>query len=61
MKNSKRLFILIEAVLAVMVMVLAFVMLRERNGKDLDKVSVIIQNSDDGQWSAFKYGLRMAA
>lgn len=48
MKNSKRLFILIEAVLAVMVMVLAFVMLRERNGKDLDKVSVIIQNSDDG-------------
>ena len=61
MKNSKRLFILIEAVLAVMVMVLAFVMLRERNGQDLDKVSVIIQNSDDGQWSAFKYGLRMAA
>ena len=61
MKNSKRLFILIEAVLAVMVMVLAFVMFRERNGKDLDKVSVIIQNSDDGQWSAFKYGLRMAA
>ncbi len=61
MKNSKRLFILIEAVLAVMVVILAAVMLREKNGKALDKVSVIIQNSDDNQWSAFKYGLRMAA
>ena len=61
MKNSKRLFILIEAVLAAMVIVLAFVMLQEKNGRDLDKVSVIIQNSDDNQWSAFKYGLRMAA
>ena len=60
MKNSKRLFILIEAVLAAMVIVLAFVMLQEKNGRDLDKVSVIIQNSDDNQWSAFKYGLRMA-
>ena len=44
-----------------MVIVLAFVMLQEKNGRDLDKVSVIIQNSDDNQWSAFKYGLRMAA
>ena len=61
MKNSKRLFILIEAVLAVMVVILAAVMLREKNGKALDKVSVIIQNSDDNQWFAFKYGLRMAA
>lgn len=61
MKNSKRLFILIEAVLAVMVVILAAVMLREKNGKALDKVSVIIQDSDDNQWSAFRYGLRMAA
>ena len=25
------------------------------------RVSVIIQDSDDSQWSAFKYGLRLAA
>lgn len=49
MKNSKRLFILIEAVLAAMVIVLAFVMLQEKNGRDLDKVSVIIPNSDDNR------------
>ena len=35
MKNSKRLFILIEAVLAVMVVILAAVMLREKNEKHL--------------------------
>lgn len=61
MKNSKKTFILIEVFLAVMVIVLAFMMLQGRNRKELDKVSVIIRNSDDNQWAAFKYGLRMAA
>ncbi len=61
MKNDKKVFILIEIVLAVMVLVMAVVMLREKTGKDLEKVSVIIQNSDDNQWSAFIYGLKMAA
>lgn len=61
MKNGKKMFISIEVVLAIMVLALAFTMLRERNGKDLHKVSVIIQNSDDNQWAAFKYGLKMAA
>lgn len=61
MKNDKKVFILIETVLAVMVLVMALVMLREKTEKDFDKVSVIIQNSDDNQWSAFMYGLKMAA
>lgn len=59
--NSKKTFILIEAVLALMAAVAAFGMFREKNDRKLDKVSVIVQNSDSNQWSAFKYGLKMAA
>lgn len=61
MKNSKKRFICLEAVLAVMVAVLAFLMYREQKGEPLRKVSVILPDSDSGQWSAFRYGLRMAA
>ena len=61
MKNDKKMFILVEAILAMLVAILAFMMIQEKNGKNLDRVSVIIQNSDDSQWSEFKYGLKMAA
>lgn len=61
MKNDKKLFILIELVLAGVVVILAFLMLRGRAGKEPEKVSVVIQNSDDSQWAAFLYGLKMAA
>lgn len=61
MKNSKKVFILTEAVLGVLVLILAVIMLLDRNGKEPYKVSVIIENSEDNQWAAFRYGLRMAA
>lgn len=61
MKSSKKMFILTEAVLAAMVLVVAIGMFRGRGGEERGKVSVIIQNSDDGRWASFKYGLRMAA
>lgn len=61
MKNSRKYFILIETVLAVIVLALAFILIREKSGKSYKKVSVIVQNSDDNQWSAFKYGLKLAA
>lgn len=61
MKNSKKVFILTEAVLGVLVLILAVIMLLDRNGKEPYKVSVIIGNSEDNQWAAFRYGLRMAA
>lgn len=61
MKNSRKIFICIEAALAIMVIILASIMFRERNGKEIKKVSVIVQNSDDSGWSAFRYGLKMAA
>ncbi len=61
MKNSKKMFILTEIILAGMVIIVAFAMFQEKIGEERGKVSVIIQNSDDNQWDAFKYGLRMAA
>lgn len=61
MKNSRRIFILTEIALGIMLIVLSLLMIRERNGADKDKISVIIENSEDNQWSAFKYGLQMAA
>lgn len=54
-------FIFIEAVLGTMVLFLAFLMLREKNVDKRYQISVIVENADDTQWSAFKYGLKMAA
>lgn len=61
MKKDKKMFILMEAVLGTMVIVLSFVMLQGNNEKQRYKISVIVENADDNQWSAFKYGLKMAA
>lgn len=61
MKTSRKWYILLEAGLAAVIIILAFVMIWGKEGKEPRKVSVIIQNSDDTQWSAFRYGLKMAA
>ena len=61
MKSNKRMFILTEAALGVMVIIAAVGMLWGKSGEERGKVSVIIQGSDDSRWAAFKYGLRMAA
>lgn len=61
MKKDKRYFILIELILAGMVLVLSFVMLQGKYGNRQDRVSVIVQDSEDGQWAAFRYGLKKAA
>lgn len=61
MKNSKKVFLLIEIILGTMVMIMAFFMIRERSGENSERISVIIQKSDDNQWTAFQYGLKMAA
>lgn len=54
-------FILIETLLALAVILLVFTMFLEKSGKAPYRISVVIQNSDDSQWSALKYGLKMAA
>lgn len=61
MNKSKRIFVIMELVLPGLVIMMAFIIFRERSGKALGKISVIIQDSDDNRWSAFKYGLKMAA
>lgn len=61
MKNSKKVFLLIEVVLGIMVIIMAFFMIRERSGENLERISVTVQKSDDNQWTAFQYGLKMAA
>lgn len=61
MNSSKRYFIMIEMVLGLMVLVLAVMMLGENSRDTLGRVSVIVRDSDDAQWAAFKYGVRMAA
>lgn len=61
MRNNKKTVILIEVVLAIMVIILAILMVGDKRGETLGKVSVIVQDPDDNQWSAFKYGLKMAA
>ena len=49
MKNGKKIFILVETFLGLMVFVLVMFMFLEKNEKKQEKISVIIQNSDDSQ------------
>ena len=61
MINSKKWFYTLEVVLAVIVGILTVTMMREKNARDFKKIIVIVQNADDHRWSAFSYGLKMAA
>lgn len=61
MKNSKKEFIMTEAVLGLLIVIVALMMFQEKSRTKYEKVSVILQDSDDSRWSALKYGLRMAA
>ena len=47
--NSKKIFFIIEFVLAVLVIILALMMLQEKNGNDLSRVSVVVPDSDHTQ------------
>lgn len=61
MMNNQKGFVLTEVILMIMVIGLALMMISGQNKKALDKVSVILENAGDSQWSALKYGLKMAA
>ncbi len=58
---SKKWFVIIEVILAVVAAVLAFIVIREQSVKNIHKVSVILPDSEARYWSAFRYGLKMAA
>lgn len=61
LRNSKKWFLTIEAVIVAVVLALAVILLLEKNREKNYKISVIVQDSDSSQWSAFKYGLKKAA
>lgn len=49
MKDNKKIFILTEAVLAILVLFLVSIILWEKIGDDCIRVSVVVQDPDDGQ------------
>lgn len=61
MKDNKKIFVLIESVLAIMLVLLVARMFWEKSGEGRYRVAVVVQDSDGSQWSAFQYGLKRAA
>lgn len=61
MKHSSRVFILTEIILGIMVITMTFIMIRGESGESIGRVSVIVRNVEDNRFSAFRYGLKMAA
>ena len=57
MKSGKRSFILTEIILGMLVVILAFFMLYNKNEDKTERIAVIIPDIEESQWSAFKYGL----
>lgn len=60
-KKNRKIFVITEVILGILVIVLIWLMLWENKGKTLDRIAVMIPNADAGQWTAFQYGVRMAA
>lgn len=52
MKSSKKMFILVECILGCLLIGMIIFTVQKRQGQDLKRISVIIQNSDETQWSA---------
>ena len=50
-----------EAILGILVILVLGFIIYNKNGRDPEKIAVIIPDVDESQWSAFKYGLKMAA
>lgn len=61
MRSSKKRFLIIETVIVIIVLVFAVILFLEKNRGKTFKISVIVQDSNSSQWSAFKYGLKKAA
>lgn len=61
MKKGKKMFFLTETILGALVIGMVILMLQEQGWQDTPRVSVILQNPEDAQWAAFRYGLKMAA
>ncbi|MDO4617367.1 MAG: hypothetical protein Q4B03_07925 [Lachnospiraceae bacterium] len=61
MKREKTIFLLVELLLGLLVAA-AFLLLRSVDQRNkAEKVSVILEDSENVKWSGMKYGIRMAA
>ncbi|NJP40299.1 sugar ABC transporter substrate-binding protein [Oscillospiraceae bacterium HV4-5-C5C] len=61
MKDDRKLFIIIELLLAVVTVILAVILFEEQQPQTPKRISLVIQDSDASQWAALKYGMQMAA
>mgnify|MGYP002765429103 CR=1 FL=1 len=61
MKNNRKTFVLIECVLGILVLISVLFMMQQQKEGSKTKIVVMIENSDDSRWAAFKYGIKMAA
>ena len=61
MKHGKKTFVIIEAVLGILVILVLGFIIYKQNGHEPATIAVIIPDVDESEWSAFKYGLKMAA
>ena len=61
MKHGKKSFMIIEAVLGILVILVLGFIIYKQNGHEPETIAVIIPDVDESEWSAFKYGLKMAA
>ena len=57
MKHGKKTFVIIEAVLGILVILVLGFIIYKQNGHDPETIAVIIPDVDESEWSAFKYGL----
>ena len=61
MKQNRKRFYLIEAALASFILILGIQIFFEKKADDHSKITVILPDSENHSWSAFRYGLKMAA
>ena len=50
-----------EAILGILVILVLGFIIYNKNGRDPETIAVIIPDVEESEWSAFKYGLKMAA
>lgn len=61
MKSDKKLFYLIEALLLLAFLFMVIIVMQDNARSEKIKIAVIVRDSNSGQWSAVKYGMKMAA
>ena len=61
MKHGKRSFMITEAILGILVILVLGFIIYKQNGHEPETIAVIIPDVEESEWSAFKYGLKMAA